>query len=73
MRHALGRHDERFCRMWEFYLALCEVAFRHLAQMSFEIQIARSMTAPPLTRRYIEAFEADHALGDYGANRLRRP
>jgi cyclopropane-fatty-acyl-phospholipid synthase len=63
---ALARHDERFCRMWEFYLTLCEVAFRRLPQMNFEIQIARSMTAAPLTRRYIEAFEAEHPLSDYG-------
>ena len=70
---ALKRHDERFCRMWEFYLALCEVAFRHLPQMNFEVQIARSATAVPLTRRYIETFEADRPLCDYGPNRLRRP
>lgn len=24
-------YDERFCRMWEFYLALCEAGFRHCA------------------------------------------
>ncbi len=63
---ALERHDERFCRMWEFYLTVCGVAFRHLEQMNFEIQIAPSMDAAPLTRRYIEAFEADHPLEDYG-------
>ncbi len=64
---ALERHDERFCRMWEFYLTLCEVAFRHLQQMNFEIQIAPAMNTVPLTRHYIESFEGKRPLEDYRA------
>jgi cyclopropane-fatty-acyl-phospholipid synthase len=64
---ALERHDERFCRMWEFYLTVCDVAFRHLKQMNFEIQIAPAIDTVPLTRRYIECFEAEHPLEDYRA------
>ncbi len=46
-------YDERFCRMWEFYLAGCEVAFRYMNQMVFQIQIARRQDAVPLTRDYM--------------------
>ncbi len=51
--------DERFCRMWEFYLALSEAAFRHQDIVVFQLQIARRPTAAPLTRDYIAAAEAE--------------
>ncbi|MFZ5791767.1 MAG: class I SAM-dependent methyltransferase [Pseudomonadota bacterium] len=50
-------YDERFCRMWEFYLVGCELAFRNLGQMVFQMQIARRQEAVPLTRDYMQAFE----------------
>jgi cyclopropane-fatty-acyl-phospholipid synthase len=50
--------DERFCRMWEFYLALSEIGFRQMDLMNFQFQIARHQEAVPLTRDYIEAAEA---------------
>jgi len=46
-------YDERFCRMWEFYLAASEVAFRHLGLVVFQIQMARRQDAVPLTRSYL--------------------
>ncbi len=46
-------YDERFCRMWEFYLAASEVAFRHLGLVVFQIQLARRQDAVPLTRAYL--------------------
>ena len=46
-------YDDRFCRMWEFYLAGCEIAFRYMNQMVFQIQIARQQDAVPLTRDYL--------------------
>ena len=49
----MAGYDERFCRMWEFYLAGCEVAFRYMNQMVFQIQIARRQDAVPLTRDYM--------------------
>jgi cyclopropane-fatty-acyl-phospholipid synthase len=49
----MAGYDERFCRMWEFYLAGCEVAFRYMNQMVFQIQIARKQDAAPLTRDYM--------------------
>jgi len=50
-------YDERFCRMWEFYLKGCEVAFKHNNQMVFQMQLARRQESVPLTRDYITDFE----------------
>lgn len=33
-------YDERFCRMWEFYLVLCEIGFRFRSMMVFQMQLA---------------------------------
>ena len=49
----MAGYDDRFCRMWEFYLAGCESAFRYMNQMVFQIQIARRQDAVPLTRDYM--------------------
>ncbi|MFQ5530932.1 MAG: class I SAM-dependent methyltransferase [Gemmatimonadota bacterium] len=46
-------YDERFCRMWEFYLASCEAGFRYTKQMVFQMQLTRSCDAAPLTRDYM--------------------
>ena len=46
-------YDERFCRMWEFYLAGSEMAFRHDGHVVFQIQIAKRQDAVPLTRDYM--------------------
>ena len=54
-------HDERFCRMWEFYLAGAEAAFRHNGQIVFQIQLAKRQDAVPLTRDYIT--DGERALG----------
>jgi cyclopropane-fatty-acyl-phospholipid synthase len=56
---AKALYDERFCRMWEFYLAGCEVAFRHLGQMVFQMQIAKRVDAVPLTRDYMLDVERE--------------
>lgn len=49
--------DERFCRMWEYYLAMSEAAFRHENVVVFQLQLARRQDAAPLTRGYMEASE----------------
>jgi cyclopropane-fatty-acyl-phospholipid synthase len=54
--------DERFCRMWEFYLAACEMSFRHMNQMVFQIQLAKRPDAAPLTRDYMYEGERARAL-----------
>ncbi len=46
-------YDERFCRMWEFYLACSESAFRYQGMNNVQIQFTRSQHALPLTRDYI--------------------
>jgi len=46
-------YDERFCRMWEFYLSSCEAAFRFQDVGVYQVQIARRQDAVPLTRDYI--------------------
>jgi len=55
---AKALYDERFCRMWEFYLAACECAFRHCGLMVFQIQLAKQQDVVPLTRDYIAECEA---------------
>ncbi len=52
------RMGERFCRMWEFYLAISEAVFRHGDHYVFQIQIAKRRDAVPLTRDYINQWEA---------------
>ncbi|GAA0579218.1 cyclopropane-fatty-acyl-phospholipid synthase family protein [Caenispirillum bisanense] len=59
---AKALYDERFCRMWEFYLLASEMAFRHESHMIFQIQLARHQEAAPLVRDYITAFEATQPL-----------
>ncbi len=53
--------DERFCRMWEFYLTLGEAAFRHGDHFVFQMQVARRRDAVPLTRDYIARWERANA------------
>jgi len=48
-----GLYDERFCRMWEFYLLSVETSFRYGAGMVFHLQLAKQADTLPLTRRYI--------------------
>jgi cyclopropane-fatty-acyl-phospholipid synthase len=50
-------HDERFCRMFEFYLAGVELIFRHWGHMVWQVQLAPRQDAVPITRDYIAAAE----------------
>jgi cyclopropane-fatty-acyl-phospholipid synthase len=52
-------YDERFCRMFEFYLSGSELAFRLNNHMIFQIQIVRDQEAVPLTRDYM--FEQERS------------
>jgi cyclopropane-fatty-acyl-phospholipid synthase len=49
--------DERFFRMWTFYLSGAAAAFESGGLCNYQIQYARSRRALPLTRDYIEARE----------------
>jgi len=49
----LEMFDEKFFRMWEFYLASCELAFKWGDQVVFQIQLTKNQTTAPITRDYI--------------------
>jgi cyclopropane-fatty-acyl-phospholipid synthase len=55
---AVRLYDERFARMWEFYLASSEMSFRKQYLMNFQIQLAKRHGAVPITRDYITHEEA---------------
>jgi cyclopropane-fatty-acyl-phospholipid synthase len=50
---AAAIRDERFCRMWEFYLAGSEAAFRYQGLVVFQVQLVKRIDALPLTRDYM--------------------
>jgi cyclopropane-fatty-acyl-phospholipid synthase len=54
----LKLYDERFLRMWDFYLAASEMAFREQALMVMQIQLAKRQDVVPMTRDYIAREEA---------------
>jgi cyclopropane-fatty-acyl-phospholipid synthase len=58
---AAALYDERFCRMWEFYLAASEAFFRVQDGMNFQIQLAPDRHAVPLARDYMVDHERRHA------------
>jgi cyclopropane-fatty-acyl-phospholipid synthase len=64
-RFAAGRekakalYDERFCRMFEFYLAGAELSFRVQGHMNFQIQLTRAIDAVPFTRDYMMDAETN--------------
>jgi cyclopropane-fatty-acyl-phospholipid synthase len=53
-------YDERFRRMWEFYLAGSEAAFRHSGLVVFQIQLSKRIDTVPITRDYISCWENEH-------------
>ena len=52
-------YDERFCRMFEFYLAGSELAFRRCGQMVFQLQLSRDLATVPLSREYVSARQVE--------------
>jgi cyclopropane-fatty-acyl-phospholipid synthase len=54
---AIALYDENFFRMWEFYLAASEVAFRHDRLFILQLQIARHQDRVPFDRNYIAEAE----------------
>ena len=74
-RRAEAEHlrGERFCRMWEFYLAGSECAFRYQNLVVFQIQLAKRVGTLPITRDYIAHRERNWARADNGAGRSPPP
>ncbi|MEO0372038.1 MAG: cyclopropane-fatty-acyl-phospholipid synthase family protein [Pseudomonadota bacterium] len=52
-------YDDRFCRMWRFYLIACEVSFVHDKQVVFQFQIAPNQESVPLTRDYLYSDKSE--------------
>ncbi|MFT3689863.1 class I SAM-dependent methyltransferase [Paenirhodobacter sp.] len=52
---ARALYDERFTRMWRFYLISSEMAFRHAGQVVFQYQLCHEVGDVPLTRDYLYA------------------
>jgi len=69
---ALKLYDERFCRMWECYLAMSESAFRWQDAVVFQVQLAKRNDVVPLTRDYIAGREAILREAEAKAMELRR-
>jgi cyclopropane-fatty-acyl-phospholipid synthase len=61
-------YDRRFVRMWEFYLAASEMAFREQALMVFQMQLTKRQGVVPMTRDYI-ARETARLRGREGGRR----
>jgi cyclopropane-fatty-acyl-phospholipid synthase len=55
---AKAMYDERFCRMWEFYLAGSETSFRVDGHMVFQFQLTKRQDVVPMTRNYVGEREA---------------
>ena len=71
--------DERFCRMWEFYLAGSETAFRYQNLVVFQVQLVKRIGALPTTRDYmltdeqrLREQEADRGAAAHGGRVARR-
>jgi cyclopropane-fatty-acyl-phospholipid synthase len=56
----VAMYDERFYRMWQFYLAGAAAAFRHGGLCNYQVQLSRSRLELPLTRDYITRAEQAH-------------
>ena len=50
-------YDERFCRMWEFYLTAARAQFTHGRKMVFQLQLTKRRASVPLTRYYLNQAE----------------
>ncbi len=61
-------YDERFCRMWDFYLTCMEVAFRRQGLVVFQLQLAKKIDALPVTRDYM--IDAERNMRFAGTERM---
>ena len=68
---AAALYDERFCRMWEFYLAGSEACFRLGQHVNCQFQLAKKVGVVPMTRSYIAAREQALRSKDSASQELR--
>ena len=69
-KEAAELYDERFCRMWEFYLAGAEMAFRHEGLVVFQVQLTKRVDALPITRDYM--LESERTMRFAGVEEMPR-
>ena len=62
---ARALYDDRFCRMWRYYLVACEQTFRYFAQCVFQFQLGHHPQAAPITRDYL--YPATEARAQHAA------
>ena len=62
-------YDDRFFRMWEFYLVLSEIGFRRRTNIVFQMQLARRLDVLPITRDYMTEAEAEDGVSISGHGR----
>jgi cyclopropane-fatty-acyl-phospholipid synthase len=53
-------YDERFCRMWEFYLTSAEMIFESGTNHVFQMQLTRRIDAAPIVRDYITDLQREY-------------
>jgi len=58
--------DERFYRMWLYYLVGAATGFEHASLVNFQLQLVRDRDAVPITRDYIQAAEDRYNAGPHG-------
>ncbi len=61
---AVRLYDECFARMWQFYLASSEMAFRKQGLMNFQILLAKRQDVVPMTRSYVARNEGALAFAE---------
>jgi len=64
---AVALYDERFCRMWEFYLAGAEMTFRYDHLVVYQIQITKQLETLPINRDYM--VDSERTMRFVGAGR----
>ncbi len=63
-------YDERFCRMWEFYLAGAEMGFRRQGLVVFQIQLVKQVETLPITRDYM--YDRERSMSFSGTDHMPR-
>ena len=59
---AAALFDERFCRMWEFFLVSAEMEFRYYRTAVFQIQLSKNVNAIPATRDYMNSLRQEQMI-----------
>ena len=69
----IALYDERFFRLWEFYLAGGVVAFESGSMCNYQLQYVRDRRALPITRDYMTEAEEKYRASEARPARLQRP